>query len=141
MYLAQNLKYLRGQKGVNQKELSDALGLTSSAVTMWERERRTPDIETIIKLSTYFNITLDDLILKNLAPPVPIYAANLRYLRIKHGITQEQMRELIGLKNKSSLSLIEAGKSEISIENLEKLADFFGVTLDQLVKQNLSKEQ
>lgn len=25
----------------------------------------------------------------------------------------------------------------LSIENLEKLADFFGVTLDQLVKQDL----
>ena len=47
------------------------------------------------------------------------------------------MGELLGLKNKSSLSLIEAGKREISVENLEKLADFFGVTLDKLVKQDL----
>lgn len=51
------------------------------------------------------------------------------------------MEELLGLKNKSILSLIEAGKSGISIENLEKLADFFGVTLDQMLKQDLSNER
>ena len=67
----------------------------------------------------------------------PKYAGNIRYLRLSHEISQEQMGELLGLKNKSSLSLIEAGKREISVENLEKLADFFGVTLDKLVKQDL----
>jgi transcriptional regulator with XRE-family HTH domain len=36
--------------------------------------------------------------------------------------------------------LIENGKYEPSIENLEKLADFFGVTMDQIVKQDLSQE-
>jgi len=137
LYLAQNLKYLREQKGLSQRDFSADLGLSCAAIGMWEQNHRKPDIEMIIRLAEYFGVTLDDLVLRDLKPPIPKYASNIRYLRLSHGITQEQMGELLGLKNKSSLSLIEAGKSGISVENLEKLADFFGVTLDELVKQDL----
>lgn len=67
-------------------------------------------------------------------------AENLKFLREQNGKTQGELAEIIGLKNKSSISLIENGKHEPSIENLEKLADFFGVTMDQIVKQDLSQE-
>lgn len=137
MYLAQNLKYLREQKGLSQKDFSADMGLSRATVGNWETGERKPDIEMIIRLAEYFGVTLDDLVLRDLKPPIPKYAGNIRYLRLSHGMTQEQMGELLGLKNKSSLSLIEAGKSGISVENLEKLADFFGVTLDELVKQDL----
>lgn len=137
MYLAQNLRYLREKKGLSQRECAEIFGLSGSAVAMWEQDQRKPDIEMIIRLAKYFGVTLDDLVLRDLKPPIPKYAGNIRYLRLSHEISQEQMGELLGLKNKSSLSLIEAGKREISVENLEKLADFFGVTLDKLVKQDL----
>lgn len=139
MFLAQNLKYLREQRGLSQRAFSEEIGLSGSAVGMWETEERKPDIEMIIRLAEYFGVTLDDLVLRDLRPPIPKYAENIRYLRLGHGMTQEQIGELLALKNKNSLSLIEAGKSGISVENLEKMADFFGVTLDELVKKDLSK--
>ncbi|MCM1179946.1 MAG: helix-turn-helix domain-containing protein [Clostridium sp.] len=140
MYLAENLQYLRTLKKINQTDLAEYLNTTCGAVSMWERGKRVPDIETIVKIAAFFMVSLDELILKSLRPPIPMYAINLRYLRTKYGMTQEQIGELVGLKNKSSLSLIEMGKCGISVESLEKLADYFGVTLDQLVKQDLSKE-
>ena len=140
MYLAQNLRYLREQKGLSQREFSEIFGLSSSAVTMWEREQRKPDIEMIVRLSEYFDVTLDELVLKELKPPLPLYALNIKYLRKKKEITQEDMAGFLGFSGKSSLCAVETGKIGISIENLEKLADFFGVTLDQMVKHDLSKE-
>lgn len=137
MYLAQNLKFLREQKGLNQRELSNVLGLSSSAVAMWEQRHRTPDIETIIKLARYFEVTLDEFVLAELRPPIPLYATNLRYLRTKHSMTQENMADLLGYRGKQGYGAIETGKSKASVDDLEKLADFFGVTLDQLVKQDL----
>lgn len=134
MYLAQNLRYLREQKGLSQREFSEIFGLSSSAVTMWEREQRKPDIEMIVRLSEYFDVTLDELVLKELKPPLPLYALNIKYLRKKKEITQEDMAVFLGFSGKSSLCAVETGKIGISIENLEKLADFFGVTLDQMVK-------
>lgn len=140
MYLSQNIKYLREQKGMTQRVFSESIGVSCAAVANWEINSRTPDIETIVQLAEYFRVSLDDLVLKDLRPPVPLYAINLAYLRKKHGMTQQEISELIGLKDKSSISLVESGKYDLSIENLEKLADFFGVTMDQIVKQDLSKE-
>lgn len=138
LYLAQNLKYLREQKGMTQRELSDTFGLSCAAVGMWEKDHRKPDIETIIHLAEYFGVTLDELVLSDLRPPLPLYASNIRYLRKKHGMTQEDMANLLKYRGKQGYNVIENGKAGLSVENLVKLADFFGVTLDQLVKQDLS---
>lgn len=39
LYLTQNLKYLREQRGLSQRDFSAALGLSCAAVGMWELER------------------------------------------------------------------------------------------------------
>lgn len=141
MYLAQNLKYLREQKGLSQRDFSSALGLSCATVGMWETNHRKPDIEMIVQLAEYFGVTLDEFVLAELRPPIPLYATNLRYLRTKHSMTQENMADLLGYRGKQGYGAIETGKSKASIDDLEKLADFFGVTLDQLVKQDLLKEE
>lgn len=77
---------------------------------------------------------------KSNSKPVMFYQSNIRFLRKKYDFTQEDMADLLGFKNKSSYCLIENRTSGISIENLVKISDFFGITLDQLVKQDMSKE-
>lgn len=139
LYLAQNLRYLREQKELSQREFAEIFGVSGGAVAMWEQDQRKPDIEMVVRLSEYFDVTLDELVLKELKPPLPLYASNIKYLRKRKEITQEDMAVFLGFKGKSSLCFVETGKSGISIENLEKLSDFFGVTLDQMVKQDLSK--
>lgn len=140
MYLAQNLRYLREQKGLSQRECAEIFGISGSAVAMWEQDQRKPDIEMLVRLAEHFGVSLDELVLKELKPPLPLYASNIKYLRKRQEITQEDMAVFLGFSGKSSLCAVETGKSGISIENLEKLADFFGVTLDQMVKHDLSKE-
>ncbi len=140
MYLAQNLRYLREQKGLSQRECAEIFGLSGSAIAMWEQDQRKPDIEMIVRLAEYFDVSLDELVLKDLKPPIPLYALNLRYLREKQELTQQNMADFLGYRGKQGYSMVETGKSGISVESLEKLADFFGVTLDQIVKHDLSKE-
>ena len=140
MHLSQNLKYLRERNGINQRDLSEAIGLSSGAVGNWENESRVPDIETIIKLAKFFDVTLDDLILKELRPPAPLYVKNLRYLRTKHDMTHEDIADLLGYRRRQRYVAIETGEASVSVEDLEKMADFFGVTMDQLIKQDLSKD-
>lgn len=140
MHLAQNLKYLREQRGMSQQELAEVLEISQAAVGNWENEHREPDLKTIIRLAEYFGVSLNDFILKDLRPPIPLYVLNIKYLRKKHEMTQKDMAFFLGYRGKSSLFAVETGKVGLSIESLEKLADFFGVTLDQLVKHDLSKE-
>lgn len=140
MYLAQNLRCLREQYGINQNDLADIFGISRSAVGNWEAKKRVPDIEMIIRLAKYFNVSLDDLVLKDLRPLKPMYAKNLKLLRERHGMSQEETAKLLGLKDKSSCCLVENGKQKLSVEQIMKISEYFGFTLDQFVKQNLSKE-
>ena len=140
MYLAQNIRCCRKKKGLNQNEMAEILGISQSAIANWEKGSRSPDIEMIVRLADYFKVSLDDLVLKDLRPPVPLYASNLRYLRKNHGIKLSEIAEMLGVKEVAA-SKYEYGRIQIDVEKLEKLADFFGVTLDQMVKQDLSKEK
>ena len=140
MYLAENLKFLREQRGNTQQELAKLFGVEQKTLSSWECGSRTPAIGMIVEMAKYYEVSLDDLVLTDMKPPIPVYALNIAYLRKKYGMTQQELVEIVGLKHKSSISLIEAGKYEPSIEKLEKLADFFGVTMDQIVKQDLSQE-
>lgn len=140
MHLAQNLKYLREQRSVNQNELAEILGVVQATIGNWEAGRREPELSMIVQLAEYFNVTLDDLVLKDLRPSVSVYVSNLRYLRTKYKMTQEDMANLLQCKGKQGYNAVENGKVKASVDDLEKLADFFGVTLDQMVKQDLSRE-
>ena len=58
----------------------------------------------------------------------------LRILRKQREWTQVYMAEHVGL-DRSFISDLENGKKEICIRNLEVLADAFGLTVSQLLKQ------
>mgnify|MGYP001115934601 CR=1 FL=1 len=59
---AEKLKYLRGIKKITQEELANELSVTKGAIAMWETGKRTPDIDMIKAIATYFDITVDELI-------------------------------------------------------------------------------
>lgn len=62
MEIGSNLKKLRSEKGLSQKELADALNVSPQAVSRWENDEVEPDISTLNKLSEIFNVSVDELI-------------------------------------------------------------------------------
>lgn len=56
------LKDLRLEKKLIQKELGCKLGISLSSISMYERGERQPDLETLIKISKFFNVTTDYLL-------------------------------------------------------------------------------
>ncbi len=52
------IKELRKKKGWSQKELSEKLNVSESAVSMWERGERTPDIEKSEEIAILFDVSL-----------------------------------------------------------------------------------
>ncbi len=139
MYLAQNLKFLREQMGIGQDEMAKKMDVTQSAVGNWEKNYRKPDIEMIVRLAEYFGVSLDDLVLKDMRPPKPMYAENMAFLRKQYDMKQKDIANLLKVEV-LAVSKYEKGKIPITIDKLIILADYFGLTLDQLVKQDLSKE-
>lgn len=135
----QNIKNLRERKGLTQQELAVRVDVAQATVANWESGRREPDINILIRIAKLFNVTLDELVMKELTPPIPMYARNLAYLRRKHGMTQADVANLLGVSKATSCKY-ENGDVEPNVEQLIKLADFFGVTMDQIIKQDLSQE-
>lgn len=60
--LPEKLKELRKEKGISQKEVSAALGLTRNAFTNYENGYREPSLETLKKICRYFEVSADYLL-------------------------------------------------------------------------------
>ena len=53
---------LRKCKGMERKELADKLGVSLATITRYEKGDREPNIETIQKISSIFQVPINDLI-------------------------------------------------------------------------------
>ncbi len=59
MNMANRIQYLRKTNGMSQEELADRMGVSRQAVSKWESEQSTPDLEKIIIMSELFGVTTD----------------------------------------------------------------------------------
>ncbi|MDD2592579.1 MAG: helix-turn-helix transcriptional regulator [Erysipelotrichaceae bacterium] len=59
MNIADRIQSLRKIKGISQEELADKIGVSRQAISKWESEQTAPDIDKIILLSEYFEVTTD----------------------------------------------------------------------------------
>lgn len=62
IFLSDQLKKMRKEKGNTQEELAMYLGITTQAVSKWEREEGYPDITLLPSIASYYNISVDDLL-------------------------------------------------------------------------------
>lgn len=62
MELNEKLKELRNSKGLTQEELAAALFVSRTAISKWESGRGNPSIDSLKEISSFFSITLDELV-------------------------------------------------------------------------------
>lgn len=67
MTIADRIQSLRKSKGMSQEELADAVGVSRQAVSKWESEQATPDLDKVVIMSDIFEVTTDYL-LKGIEP-------------------------------------------------------------------------
>lgn len=66
LFLASNIKYLRQFNGWTQEEIGKICNKKNTAVSNWEKGIREPDATDLSALSNFFNVSIDDLMLKDL---------------------------------------------------------------------------
>jgi len=62
LYLSENLKKYRMQKGLTQEELAAYLNITPQSVSKWERAESYPDITLLPALANIFETSIDLLV-------------------------------------------------------------------------------
>lgn len=62
MDLGNILSKLRKEKGLSQREFANCFGVSNGAVAMWETNKRQPDIETLVKIANFYNVSIEYLL-------------------------------------------------------------------------------
>ena len=59
--LSKNIKYYLDLRGISNKDLAAALGVTAPSVTNWIKGKNSPDIEYIAKICDILNVSINEL--------------------------------------------------------------------------------
>ncbi len=62
MDYGKNFKELRIERGLSQRDLAKATGISQQAISFWEQDKRTPNMDDCIRLADFYEITLDELV-------------------------------------------------------------------------------
>ncbi len=65
-FFATNFKFLREKNKMTQEEIAKKLEKDYSTIGKWEKGQRYPIMLDVIRISQIFNVSLEDLILKDL---------------------------------------------------------------------------
>ena len=63
-YFGKTLKLLREEKNISQRKLGEDLGVVNQTVSFWETGSREPDLDTLIEIAEYFDVSVDFLLKK-----------------------------------------------------------------------------
>ena len=57
-----NIRILREKQNISQQKLADAVVLSQQSIYHYENGIAEPDIDTLIKIATYFNVSVDYIV-------------------------------------------------------------------------------
>ena len=143
---ANNLKFLRKFHNMKQEELSQETEIPRSNLSNYESAKNEVMLSTLIKISNVFNISIDVLISIKLNDDIYLqkryktqkvksltnFANNLKRLRQEKDMFQVELANELGM-SKSSISVYEADKSDITLSALLKIINYFNVSIEELV--------
>ena len=62
MEFNEKLQLLRRAKGISQEKLAEEIGVPQQLVAKWEEGDEIPDMHSLMALSDWFNVSLDELL-------------------------------------------------------------------------------
>lgn len=83
-FFAENLKYLRLKKGMEQIDLANRLGRkSSSSISEWEKAKYTPKAGVLNDIAKIFGVSLSDLMSKDLSVEVNAETSQFQMIQRK----------------------------------------------------------
>lgn len=89
MDLGKKIIEMRKNKNLSQEQLAETLNVSRQTISNWENGRFYPDIDALVKISKYFNISLDDLLASD--------SNVLKYLKVSTDIVRSNKNILYAI--------------------------------------------
>jgi len=105
-----NLKKLRENKNLLQKELAEILNVTSQTVSGWEIGRTQPEYQMLLKIANFFEVSVDYLL----------------------GNDSENLKEIDTLKKLLLKSGFMENEEDLTNEELDRIIKFINANKDFL---------
>lgn len=147
---SERLKKLREERNFKQIDVCKILNLNKVTYWGYEKGKRQPDYDTLLKIANFFDVSVDYLLGKSeiSTPPHSIIRQTitidhvnvkneflmqrLKQLREIHKLTQFQLAEIIGT-TQTIINNYENGKETPDINIMTRLSKFFNVSVDYLL--------
>lgn len=68
MSFGKQLKNLRSDSDLTQEDIGNIVHVGKSTVSQWENEIHTPNIEIIVQIASYLNVSVDQLLARTASP-------------------------------------------------------------------------
>jgi len=93
MWLSKNIKSLRKSKGFTQADLANKLGVNRSVIGAYEEGRAEPKLALLQDICRYFNVSIDDILAKNVSGSDMNKAISGDHLRVLPILVDKQTEE------------------------------------------------
>ena len=86
MEIGNKINQLRKLSGMTQEQLAEKLNVSRQTISKWESDSTSPDLESIVKISRIFHVSLDDLLKEGEGlgiPAEPLFRSALLFITEK----------------------------------------------------------
>lgn len=144
-----NLRRLREEKKMTMKALGQEIGVAESTISLYEAGKREPDTETLCRIATYFNVSVDYLLGHENSNIIVRTMDPISILFSLYSVTVKQFSAISGIErsivDRLSVAIHPMNKSyekdplydSISDEQYQRINEFFHV---DLMKRNTNGE-
>lgn len=137
------LREIRQARGLTMKELGEAIGVTESAIGLYENGRRKPDYDKLRLIAQVLNCSIDDLVVGE--TDRASFALALRHLRKERGMSVQQFAASFGSYIGTTVTTTqvrrwESGETGLSESGMRSVAEFFGRSLDDMLAKEEKEE-
>lgn len=91
MSIGDRLTKLREDKGFLQREVATKIGIAPNTLSGYERDLRSPDPDTLVKLANFYNVSVDNLLGTNEVSLSNIYLSLAKEAE-KNGIDPDDIK-------------------------------------------------
>ena len=84
MDVGSSIRELRQARGLTQEQLAAALYVSRQTISHWESDRTTPDAQSLLLMSSLFDVTIDELVRGGVETLIAVEAQERRRTRVSY---------------------------------------------------------